>query len=161
MTTPRVSFDIPFAKLGTKEMPSVPLSASPRYHYDPQRRVVRVEHDPFPKLAYDQMSPRGTRRGARDQENENGERPDGEQIKQWLRGRLSPEDFAELCEMTGIEPPDDEDDYSRGAGENFDAEIDRHGLRIGQDSRPRPMTAAEERSFHERYPHFGRVRFLG
>ena len=145
----RKSFTVPMQELGKPGGPRI-------YMRNDGSLLCSYDQPPKPTdaLAQDAIMPvRGRRRGARDQESD---------ITQWLREHLSPADFAEFCEMAGIESDDHNDDEYRGTGENIDMQADQRGLRMGQDRRPPPlMTAQEERAFRERYPHYDRLKFAG
>jgi hypothetical protein len=78
----------------------------------------------------------------------------GAQLVAFLTSKLSEEDLAEFCKLAGIDA---------GLGmdnpEPFNGMPRPGGGKFGQDARyRRPMTAAQEASFAERFPHAARIK---
>jgi len=116
--------------------------------YDvPSKPPGRMARDQLPNRSRPQsMDPRGAR----------GDFTDDQEIDQFLRERLAPEDYATLLQMLDAQGEDESGDMPD------ELDVDRRmtsrpfepPFSGGQDS-------AQRRSFAEKYPHFGRVKNLG
>jgi hypothetical protein len=105
--------------------------------------------------------PRGLRRAARDQDpTDDPEVLD--RVMQFLQTKLDPDDFADLCELVGAEPPPPVEEDPDDIDDSTDMEVARPEA---EDTPPpfrgRPNAGgaqdAAARSFARRFPNAGRV----
>lgn len=78
--------------------------------------------------------------------------PDTTDLLEFLRSKLSPEDYARVSEMLGADPGEAMDEPNPFPGRP------RPGGAMDARRRTRPLTAAEQAHFEERFPHAAKIK---